>query len=129
VNAISRMTFPDADGVADDLDTMANAILSPAGMAWRPDANCIAAGDRYLELAVRCYAAAGLPDRQMPQLPDFGPAAAAKAVAWHCWAAEMAPEEAAQLLARLSLEVPAWEPQDPNEIAALVRRTFGRIIP
>ena len=39
---------------------------------WQPDVGCIAAGDRHIELAVRCWAAAMLSDYQISKrLRDF----------------------------------------------------------
>jgi hypothetical protein len=43
------------------LDTPVPDLLA-AVEAWQPDAACIAAGDEYLTLALRCYAAGILSD-------------------------------------------------------------------
>jgi hypothetical protein len=47
----------------ETLVDVANPTLLEAVEAWRPDPDCIAAGDEHCELAARCYAAAGLSDR------------------------------------------------------------------
>jgi hypothetical protein len=46
------------------LDTPTTDLLA-AVEAWQPDANCIAAGDEYAALMLRCFAAAGLSNTQI----------------------------------------------------------------
>jgi hypothetical protein len=96
---------------------------------WQPDGTCIAAGDGHIILAVRCFAAAGLSDRAIARrirlfgdyadLPDIERCDAAVAVARHGAIAGASAREIVELLARLSLEVACWLPDDPEAIAAL----------
>lgn len=124
--------------VADDLDKMVEAILSPAGMAWQPDAECLRAGDEYISLALRCWSGS-LSDLRIrrrlehfaglmaDEPPDVGPSDAAIAVAQHCAIVAASPERTVQIFARLSVAIPGWEPTDPDEIAALVRAAYRRV--
>jgi hypothetical protein len=119
---------------------------SPAGTelltaveAWRPDPECIRAGDEYLCLALRCYSSV-LSDLQIRRHleryaaaladdpPDIiGPRDAAFAIAAHSAIVAASPQLAGKILARLSVELPGWEPTDPDDIAALVRATYREI--
>jgi hypothetical protein len=125
--------------IADDIDRMAEAILSPGGMAWQPDAECLRAGDEYISLALRCWSGS-LSDRRIrrrlehlaelvvdDEHPDIGPSDAAIALARHCAIVGVSPERTVQILARLSIAVPGWEPTDPDEIAGLVRAAYRRV--
>lgn len=117
--------------------------LVAAAEAWRPDADCIAAGDRYLDLAARCFAAAGLSDHEivvrisqatglLHGIDEFGLTDieglsprperydAATAVARHCATVSMPPRQIAVWLGKLAVTIPGWAPDDPDEIAQLV---------
>jgi hypothetical protein len=112
--------------------------LLAAVAAWRPDPECLRAGDEYIGLALRCYAGS-LSDLQVrrrlehfaelvaEEPPDIGPRDAAFALAEHCAIVAVAPQLAVQILADLSVAVPGWEPTDPDDIAALVRATYRQI--
>jgi hypothetical protein len=125
--------------IADDLDRMVEAILSPAGMAWQPDAECLRAGDEYISLALQCWSGS-LSDLRIrrrlehfaalvadDEPPDIGPSDAAIALARHCAIVAASPERTVQILARLSVAIPGWEPTDPDEIASLVRAAYRRV--
>jgi hypothetical protein len=125
--------------IADDLDRMAEAILSPAGMAWQPDAECLRTGDEYVNLALRCWSGSISDLRIRRRLehfaalvaadepPEIGPSDAAIALAQHCAIVAASPERTVQILARLSVAIPGWEPTDPDEIAGLVRAAYRRV--
>jgi hypothetical protein len=118
---------------------------SPAGSelltaveAWRPDPECLRAGDGHIGLALRCYCGS-LSDLQIrrrlehfaeqvaDEPPDRGPRDAATAFANHCSIVAVSPQRTAQILAHLSVVIPGWEPTDPDDIAALVRATYREI--
>jgi hypothetical protein len=120
MNAISAATF----------------LTVNASEAWRPDAECIAAGDAYVGLAARCYAAGGLSDSQIakrgrlfgtdPDPPER--LDAALALARHGALVGASARQIVAWLVHLALEVSCW-PDDPAEIAAMVRaalRGVGR---
>jgi hypothetical protein len=112
--------------------------LLAAVEAWQPDAACLAAGDEYLKLGIRCYAAAGLCDRQIDRRPldlavisteaetasDIWHDDAAIAVARHCAIAGMSFAEIIGILVFLAAEVPGWL-DDPDAIASLVRNALA----
>jgi hypothetical protein len=107
--------------------------------AWQPDQRCLAAGDEYVRLALRCYAAGGLCDRQIdlrllqtggvsqetitPELERFS---AAWTVARHAAWVGQQPKRIAHLLGRLSIWLPG-SPDDPDEIASLVRAAVAEV--
>jgi hypothetical protein len=98
--------------------------------AWRPDTHCVAKGDEYAGLALRCYAAAGLGDAAIAQrmrlLAGNDEVAvvrhqdAALALARHGVAVGASARQIVTWFAWLAHQVPLW-PDDPEEIAALVR--------
>jgi hypothetical protein len=100
--------------------------LLAAVRQWQPDARCIVAGDEYLALTLRCYAAAGLSDQQLTHRVldqvdyDMRHDAAAIAVARHCAWAGMTFAEIVDVLVYLAAEVPSWIDQ-PDAITSLVR--------
>jgi hypothetical protein len=120
------------------LDTLepTNDLLA-AVAAWQPDAASIAAGDEHLNLGVRCYAAAGLSDRQiaqrsldlagaLPELdtaPDIGRHDAAIAVARHAALDGLSVPNIIALLAWLAVEL-AGGP-DPDEIADIAQAAYA----
>lgn len=94
-----------------------------------PDLRCIAAGDEHLDLAVRCFAAAGLSDRQLArriidhQLAPTDLHDAAVALARHCAVCGMRAREIALALADVAGALPAW-PDDPEYLIWLAREAF-----
>ena len=112
--------------------------LLTAVEAWRPDPECLRAGDEYIGLALRCYSGS-LSDLQIrrrlehfagfmaDEPPDRGPCDAAIAFADHCFIVAVSPQRTAQILAHLSVVIPGWEPADPDKIAALVLATYREI--
>ena len=99
--------------------------------------DCIHTGDAYLALALRCYAGA-MSDRQMrlrlehiaEGLADDDPPKVARtdaAVAFtrHCVRAVVPIEQRLKLFAYLAIRVPCWSPDDPAEIASLVRSALA----
>jgi hypothetical protein len=117
---------------------LAGSDLLTAVEAWRPDPECLRAGDEHLGLALRCYSSV-LSDLQLrrrlehfaalvaDEPSDRGPRDAAFVIADHCAIVAASPQLALQILADLSVAVPGWEPTDPDEIAALVRATYQGI--
>ena len=108
---------------------VANPTLLEAVEAWRPDPDCVAAGNEYCLLAARCYAAAGLGDRSIrwrflhyagPEIdpPEIEHCDAALALARHGAIVGASAPEIVAWLARLALEVPCW-PDDPEQIASI----------
>ena len=105
---------------------------------WRPDPQCLAAGDEYARLALRCWAAAGLCDQQIAQrLLDLAGVSteidtashmahddSAIAVARHCAIAGMSFNEIIEVLVNLAAEVPGWL-DDPNAIESLAHRAIA----
>lgn len=95
---------------------------------WQPDVGCIAAGDRHIELAVRCWAAAMLSDYQISKrLRDFAcpeqrSIDAPWAFALHCARSGVPAREVTVWLAEL-VKVPGWP--DGEEIAYLVIAAIG----
>lgn len=101
--------------------------LTTAIEAWQPDAECIAKGDEYLTLALRCYAAAGLCDAQIARrlldlagvsTPDeysiaIGPETAAVIIARHLALCGMCARDITLVLADCGGMLPAW-PDDPD---------------
>jgi hypothetical protein len=107
-----------------------DAILSiKAIKGWQPDGACIATGDKHVTLAVCCYAAAGLANSDIAyRIRLFGAVAdppsierydAALALARHGAFVGASARQIVGWLARLALEVPCWEPDDPAEIASM----------
>lgn len=106
---------------------------------WEPDDACLVAGDKYVLLALRCYAAAGLWDEAIDGrlLRQIGFAIeaqqmrhtdAAVALARHGAGAGVSVREIAVLLAQLAGEVPCW-PDDPAAIAAIARAAVAEMAP
>lgn len=99
-----------------------------------PDAACVARGDEYHGLAVRCYAAGGLSDRAIGARilrvpPDIAAHVfAAEAVARHAATVDVPPRRIVALLAHLAAEVPCW-PDDAGTIAAIVRAAVAECAP
>jgi len=105
-----------------------------------PDAGVIAAGDEYLDLALRCYAAAILSDAQLSRrvierMPcevlccteDTGDRyAAAVAIARHCAAMDVPLRKIIALLAYLSAEIPCWP--DADDIAGIAEAAIAECI-
>ena len=96
--------------------------------AWQRDTQCLAAGDDALDIAQRCYAAAGLSNAQIaqrvlnraPSLHDD----AAIVVARHCAIAGMSFADIIDVMVELAASVPCWL-DDPDAIAALVRQALA----
>lgn len=97
---------------------------------WRPDTDCIAKGDEYAILMLRCWAAAGLSDKQIVEriLRDLGVSediqevcydTAAIVVARHCARVDMTLANIIAVLAHLVAEIPCWPSAD--EIAAIAQ--------
>jgi len=107
-------------------ETVTTATVETRGL---PDARCIAFGDRYLNWSIRSYAAGGLSDYQIGarilRLPDVrADEIAAAAVAHQCALMDLPARKIVAILAYLAAEVPCW-PDDPDEIAAIVRAAVG----
>ena len=111
--------------------------LLSAVQAWQPDAACLSAGDEYVRLAIRCYAAGGLCDRQIDHrvrtsvssetdTPELERCSAAWTVARHAAWVGLRPKRIAHLLGRLSIWLPG-SPDDPDEIASLVRAAVAEV--
>ena len=104
--------------------------------AWRPDADCIASGDEYAVLAVRCYAAAGLSDTAIAQRiwlfgaevcpPVIDRYDAALALARHGAIVAAPARQIVTWLAYLAQVVPGW-PDDPAEIASMTRAALQEV--
>jgi hypothetical protein len=109
-------------------------LLIEAVRESQPDTDCIAAGDEHAELAVRCFAAAGLGDAAIEQRmrlfvveldPLVGCDSAAFALARHGVIAGAPAGDIVGWLALLALEgVPAW-PDDPEKLAWITRTALG----
>jgi hypothetical protein len=106
--------------------------LRRAIQRWQPDANCIAKGDEFALLMLRCWAAAGLSDQQIVDriLDQLGVTAtvdthqdhcdtAAIMVARHCASIDMTLANIIAVLAHLVVEIPCWPSAD--EIAAIAQ--------
>jgi hypothetical protein len=94
---------------------------------WQPGAQVLDAGDEHLDLAVRCYAAAGLSDRQITDrvlgelgigAPGFERREAAWAIARHCALMDLPLRQIIAVLAHLTAEVPGWPDADENAAIA-----------
>ncbi len=93
---------------------------------WRPDPQCLAAGDEHVVLARRCYAGA-LSDQQITRRIldligvsmdiDTEPDVVAVALARHCAALEMPLHHIIAVLAYLAVQVPLWP--DADELAEI----------
>ena len=97
--------------------------------AWQPDAACLAAGDEYVALALRCYAAAGLCDAQiicrvLDHLGSDVRRNLAAGIAYHCAISGMTFSEIIDVMVDLAVEVPGWI-DDPDEIKFLVRSAIA----
>jgi hypothetical protein len=103
--------------------------LLAAVNAWKPDPTCLAAGDEYAALVVRCFAAAGLSDAQIAQrVLDLAGVSldvdtterwsAAFAVARHCAIMGLPLQHIIAILAYLAAEVPGWPDADQNAAIA-----------
>ena len=97
---------------------------------WQPDADCIAKGDEYAILMLRCWAAAGLSDKQIVErilrdlgvsedIPEICYDAAAIVVARHCASVDMTLANIIAILAHFVVEIPCWPSAD--EIAAIAQ--------
>jgi hypothetical protein len=124
----------------DVLDPVPADEFLAAVQAWQPDAACLAAGDEYtalhhVALAIRCYVAAGLSDRQiidrvlrnLDTATDVDTAPehwnAAMAVARHCALMDMPLNHIIAVLAYLAVEVPCFpDADDRAEIAEAALR-------
>lgn len=97
----------------------------PVRTITTPDAECLAAGDQYLHLSLRAFAAAMLSDAQISKriierlhcevvCPEdaSGRYDAAWAVAKHCALMDVPLRKTIALLAYLSAEIPAWPEAD-----------------
>jgi hypothetical protein len=116
------------------VDSISTAVgptdLRCAIQRWQPDAHCIAKGDEYAILMLRCWAAAGLSDKQIVKriLRDLGVSGdlqeicydtAAIVVARHCARVDMTLANIIAVLAHLVAEIPCWPSAD--EIAAIAQ--------
>lgn len=103
--------------------------------AWRPDPQCLADGDEYVRLAVRCYAGA-LSDQQIKQrfrdlvgvsteidTVEIDRHDAAIVVARHCAMMGLRLNRILAVLAYLAAEVPCWP--DAHDIAEIAVAAFG----
>jgi len=103
-----------------------------SGAKWPlPDRGCLVAGDRYLDWALRSYAAAGLSDEGIARriADQVGPppvhlSDGAWAVATHLAAAGATFNQIIDILVRLASEVPGW-PVDPDELAYVARAAIA----
>ncbi|HEX3403695.1 MAG TPA: hypothetical protein VHT74_25560 [Acetobacteraceae bacterium] len=103
--------------------------------AWQPDAACRAAGDEYVALALRCYAAAGLCDAQIIRrvldqvgidAPDTDRYAAAVALARHCAKMDLPLNRIIAVLAHPAVHVPCFpNADDIAEIAIAALAEFA----
>jgi hypothetical protein len=108
-------------------------------IAWTPDKACLEAGDEYVALMLRCWAAAGLSDQQivdriLDQLaitasvgapPDrYGTALIV--VARHCASVGMTLTNIIAILAHLAVEIPCWPSAD--EIAAVAQSAVAEFV-
>jgi hypothetical protein len=110
--------------------------LLAAVRRWEVDVGCLAVGDEHVQLAVHCWAAAGLSDADIATRPrdvahDLRPegvaptrSTAAAAVAAHCAWAGASFNDIIEILVWLGVEAPAW-PDDPGEIAFIARRAIA----
>ena len=126
------MTTATASGIGA---TWMSDAVEPTGLRcaiqrWQPDADCIARGDEYAMLMLRCWAAAGLSDKQIVEriLRDLGVSedireicydTAAIVVARHCARVDMTLVNIIAVLAHLVAEIPCWPSAD--EIAAIAQ--------
>jgi hypothetical protein len=109
--------------VQDDIADVTEATRLAAVQRWRPDPEVVHAGDRHAILALRCWAAAGLSDRQIarrmaeltPPADDTAAFAAATAVARHAAVVGLPLHRVVALLASLAAELPASP--DADELA------------
>jgi hypothetical protein len=106
--------------------------------AWQPDAACLAAGDEHALMAVRCFAAGGLSDRQITRriLHRLGvsteidtelgvwPYDAACAVARHAAVEGLPLRRIIAVLCELAVSLPGL-PIEPNEIVAIARAAIA----
>jgi hypothetical protein len=119
-------------GATSMLDAVEPTDLRCAIQRWRSDADCIARGDEYAILMLRCWAAAGLSDKQivertLGQLATMAIVdtqhvrydAAAIMVARHCASVDMTLANVIAVLAHLVAEIPCWPSAD--EIAAIAQ--------
>jgi hypothetical protein len=111
-------------------DAVERTGLRCAVQSWQPDAHCIAKGDGYAILMLRCWAAAGLSNKQIvgrllrdlgvsEHIPEIRYGDAAIVVARHCASVGMAVASIIALLAYFAAEVPCWPSAD--EIAAVAQ--------
>jgi hypothetical protein len=126
------MTTATASGIGA---TWMSDAVEPTGLRcaiqrWQPDADCIARGDEYAMLMLRCWAAAGLSDKQIVEriLRDLGVSediqeicydTAAIVVARHCARVDMTLVNIIAVLAHLVAEIPCWP--SAAEIAAIAQ--------
>ena len=126
------MTTATASGIGA---TWMSDAVEPTGLRcaiqrWQPDADCIARGDEYAMLMLRCWAAAGLSDKQIVEriLRDLGVSediqeicydTTAIVVARHCARVDMTLVNIIAVLAHLVAEIPCWPSAD--EIAAIAQ--------
>ena len=126
------MTTATASGIGA---TWMSDAVEPTGLRcaiqrWQPDADCIARGAEYAMLMLRCWAAAGLSDKQIVEriLRDLGVSediqeicydTAAIVVARHCARVDMTLVNIIAVLAHLVAEIPCWPSAD--EIAAIAQ--------
>jgi hypothetical protein len=124
VDANSRLAAPPMP------DAVAPAGLRCAIQRWQPDARCVAMGDEYAILMLRCWAAAGLSDKQIVEriqrdfgvsedTPETSYSNAAIVVARHCASVGMSLANIIAVLAHLVAEVPCWPTAD--EIAVIAQ--------
>ena len=117
-------------GATTILDAVAPTDLLHAIQKWRPDADCVAKGDEYAILMLRCWAAAGLSDKQIVEriqrdlgvsddIPALCYSDAAIVVARHCASVDMTLANVIAILAHLSAEIPCWPSAD--EIATVAQ--------
>jgi hypothetical protein len=125
--------------VLDAVQPTSDLLLS-AIKAWQPDPACLAAGEEYVDLALRSFAAAGLSDlsiiRRLLRCAGYAlthddppwPDEAMIAVARHAAFCGLPEQQIGRLLARLSTELPDCV-RDPSEIASWVRAACQEFTP
>lgn len=105
---------------------------APIPLSIDGDGQCLATGDEYLHLALRCYAAAILSDAEIAQrvtdqagisfdAPDQYEAACV--IARHCALMDVPLRKIIALLAYLAAEIPCWP--DADDIAEIAEAAIA----
>jgi hypothetical protein len=99
-----------------------------SGAEWPlPDRDCVATGDRYLNWAIRSFAAGGLSNEGISRRvadqvepPPVHLSDVLWSIAWHCAAGGLPFHQIIAVLVYLADEVPGC-PDDPEELATISR--------